>query len=582
MMQSRCLLAVYALALSLVARHAHAVVLWTENAENGTANIADNVTEYPLIQSDFVAEGNNAFRLANPNFADKWFSITQPITIQPDTKLFFQSQMGFVASGQTARVQMSTDGGATWPTNLYSQVGTSDGSAPMEGGFSLRTVNLSSHANQTARFRFLLDYAPGGFAFTQTDVGVGWYIDDIQFADTFQKQAYSIGNPTDEEQLYLELINRARADAIGEAQRLAAATDPDILSAYNFFGINPQDIVDQFTYYVNLDPAEDTFDNFAQPLSFNEKLLTAARLHSQDMFENEFQGHNSSGNPPSPLVPFGGLGQRLDVVGYNGAAGENVYSHASSPEEGHAAFGVDWGNVTNFGDFYNPAFDGQGMQNAAGHRLNIHNTDFKEVGVGVVNGTNGEVGPQIVTQDFGDPGDIALVTGVVYEDLNANSFYDLGEGRSGVRVDLEGSAYYAISSSSGGYTLPAAGDGVFDVMFSGGGFSPFTTTATISGGLNVKIDYLAQMIASNPADFDNDGDVDGQDLLDWRGDFGGPGSDADDDGDTDGNDFLVWQRELGAGPAVATSASIPEPLAQSLAVFAFAAAIAFCKAQRPG
>jgi uncharacterized protein YkwD len=585
MMRPRCSLAVCALALTLLlgAGRAHAIVLWTENAEGGAANIATNVSEFPLIQSDIVSEGNHAFHLANPNFADKWFSITQPIAIQSDTNLFFQSQMGFVAPGQTAKVQLSTDGGVNWPTTLYSQVGTSNGSAPMEGGFSLRTVDLSSYANQTARFRFLLDYTPGGLAFTQTDVGVGWYIDDIQFADSFQKQAYSIGNPTAEEQLYLELINRARADASGEAQRLAAATDPDIISAYNFFGINPVDIVNQFNYYVNLNPPDDPFDNHAQPLAFNEKLLTAARLHSQDMFDHEFQGHNSSGSPPSPLVPFGGLGDRLDIVGYTGAAGENVYSYASSPEEGHAAFDVDWGNVTNFGDFYNPAFDGQGMQNAAGHRLNIHNKDFKEVGIGVINGTNGSVGPQVVTQDFGNPGNIALVTGVVYEDLNANNFYDIGEGRPGVRIDLEGSAYFAISTSSGGYALPAAGDGVFDVMFSGGGFSPFTTTATISSGLNVKIDYLAQMIASNPADFDNDGDVDGQDLVQWRGDFGGSGSDADDDGDSDGNDFLVWQRELAPGQTAATNASIPEPPGQSLAVISLVvAAIASCKAQRRG
>ena len=183
-----------------------------------------------------------------------------------------------------------------------------------------------------------------------------------------------------------------------------------------------------------------------------------------------------------------------------------------------------------------------------------------------------------MTQDFGDPGDIALVTGVVYEDLNANSFYDIGEGRSGVRIDLEDSAYYAISSSSGGYTLPAAGDGIFDVMFSGGGFSPFTTTATISGLLNVKIDYLAQMIASNPADFDNDGDVDGQDLVQWRTDFGGPGSDADDDGDTDGNDFLVWQQQLAAPPGLTSSVAAPEPHSLALLI---ASALMLLLARRP-
>ncbi len=125
------------------------------------------------------------------------------------------------------------------------------------------------------------------------------------------------------------------------------------------------------------------------------------------MFNNQFQGHDSSGSPPSPLVPFGDLGQRLDAVGYTGAAGENVYSYGENPREGHAAFDVDWGNVTNTSSpFYNPAFNGQGMQNAAGHRINIHNAEFKEIGIGVINGTHGTVGPQLVTQDLGTADDI--------------------------------------------------------------------------------------------------------------------------------------------------------------------------------
>src|SRR5215208_4318672 len=37
---------------------------------------------------------------------------------------------------------------------------------------------------------------------------------------------YSIGQPTDEEQLYLEFINRARANPPAEGARLAATADP--------------------------------------------------------------------------------------------------------------------------------------------------------------------------------------------------------------------------------------------------------------------------------------------------------------------------------------------------------------------
>ncbi|MBN1854503.1 MAG: DNRLRE domain-containing protein, partial [Pirellulales bacterium] len=48
-------------------------------------------------------------------------------------------------------------------------------------------------------------------------------------------------------------------------------------------------------------------------------------------------------------------------------------------------------------------------------------------------------------------------------------------------------------------------------------------------------------------DFNRDGNVDGQDLAQWDGDFGVNGeSDSDGDGDSDGNDFLAWQRNFGS------------------------------------
>src|ERR1051325_1441533 len=51
-------------------------------------------------------------------------------------------------------------------------------------------------------------------------------------------QLYSIGDPTNEEQYYLELINRARANPTAEGVRLALTTDPNVLSAYSAFGVN--------------------------------------------------------------------------------------------------------------------------------------------------------------------------------------------------------------------------------------------------------------------------------------------------------------------------------------------------------
>ena len=79
------------------------------------------------------------------------------------------------------------------------------------------------------------------------------------------------------------------------------------------------------------------------------------------------------------------------------------------------------------------------------------------------------------------------------------------------------------------------------------------------------IEVFKILDATIPGDFDQDGDVDGDDLTRWQGDFGVNGhSDADGDGDTDGADFLAWQRHF----AITTSqvAAVPEPSAIAFVV----------------
>ncbi|WP_425401031.1 CAP domain-containing protein [Aeoliella sp.] len=546
----------------------NAETLWTEGAENGLAYVIDGTSStYDLIHSNYVAKGDYAFHLANASFNDNWFVIDQDITPQADTKLFFQSRMSWTTPGQVAKVQLSTNGGSSWSTDLYTQYGSNNAG---EGTFNLRTVDLSAYANQSVRFRFYLDFTGGSVFVPQEEYDIGWNIDDIQIGSQLEKQQYSIGDPTAHEQQYLEYINRARADAIVEANRLANETDPDVTSAYNFFRINTQDIVDQFEWSV----ANGLFEQVAQPLSFNEQMIEAARLHSQDMYNNQFQGHYSSANPPSPLMFNDGPGDRLDAVGYDWASyGENVFAYADSVTSGHAGFDVDWGNVSNPGDpNYNPAFAGEGMQNPAGHRLSIHNDLFKEIGVGVVNGTNGSVGPQIVTQDFGYPGEATFITGVVFEDLNGNNFYDIGEGRSGVRVDIAESAYYAISSTSGAYTIPVDGDGSYLVEFTGGDFADYSMLAEVSGGKNVKVDYLATSQVYLAADYNQNGIVDMPDYELWKQTLGSTEDlRADGNGDLLVNlaDYTVWRNWLGATtiePGATTA--IPEPTGMMLTLLA--------------
>lgn len=63
-----------------------------------------------------------------------------------------------------------------------------------------------------------------------------------------------------------------------------------------------------------------------------------------------------------------------------------------------------------------------------------------------------------------------------------------------------------------------------------------------------------------PGDFDNDGDVDGEDLARWEANFGTNGG-------ADGADLLVWQQQFISGVGLlAASQAVPEPTAIGLLI----------------
>jgi hypothetical protein len=81
------------------------------------------------------------------------------------------------------------------------------------------------------------------------------------------------------------------------------------------------------------------------------------------------------------------------------------------------------------------------------------------------------------------------------------------------------------------------------------------------------------LVAAREADFNGDGDVDGDDFLAWQGGFrttsgaAKADGDFDNDGDVDGDDFLGWQAEFGSGGGSAIEA-VPEPSAAILLMMA--------------
>jgi uncharacterized protein YkwD len=304
---------------------------------------------------------------------------------------------------------------------------------------------------------------------------------------------YSIGEPTDDEQHMLELINRARYNAIEEALRFMTTTDPDVLAAYVAYHVDLNVMTNQFSWLGSSVP----------PLAMNAKLIASARLHSQDMLLNRFQGHNSSTNPPPPDQPGDSPLDRVLRQSYPATYwGENAYAYGQSIFHAHAAFAVDWGSGSNTVG---------GMQSPPGHRNTIYRYGFygySEIGVGIVTGSVSNFGPYFVTEDFGSVSNpSAFITGVAHYDLNGNAFYDPGEGLGGLTVAVLGLPTAGVTAVSGGYAVPVPSNGAYTVTVSGPGMAAVTNTVTVSAGRNQRFDfrpaYVAPAIVGPPAAFPN-------------------------------------------------------------------------------
>lgn len=250
----------------------------------------------------------------------------------------------------------------------------------------------------------------------------------------------------------LELINRARANPGAEAARLGIDLNA---------GLPPGTIA----------------DTPKPPLAFHALLIQAARVHSQWMLDQDvFDHYGAGGSDP---------GDRMTAAGYPFQGGwqwgENIAWKGTTGSPDLTAF-----TVANY----------EGLFRSPGHRKNLLDAGFDEIGLGVLQGVftkqdatyNAVMVTQNLARSDGTPGPLLL--GVVYRDSNGNAVYDVGEGVAGVTVRPERGAYYAVTSSSGGYAIPFSADaGLLRVTASGGALvSPITRSVTL-GGHNVKLDF---------------------------------------------------------------------------------------------
>jgi hypothetical protein len=107
-------------------------------------------------------------------------------------------------------------------------------------------------------------------------------------------------------------------------------------------------------------------------------------------------------------------------------------------------------------------------------------------------------------------------------------------------------------------------------------FGPVTGNSVVIYAMSTNNGIQAFTLTLDPvvadsADFDDDGDVDGNDFLVWQRGLGTTGTatpmdgDANDDGNVDAADLGVWQSQFGdTGVAATVATAIPEPAGATL------------------
>ncbi|MFW2830831.1 M10 family metallopeptidase C-terminal domain-containing protein [Sphingomonas sp. ID0503] len=285
-----------------------------------------------------------------------------------------------------------------------------------------------------------------------------------------------MSGPSAAEQYLLELVNETRIDPMRNADRYIASytslgsRDHDIASALSYFGVSGAALKAAYSKLA-----------VVQPLAWNAALSKAATGHSQAMVDYSRKNPSDANAQSHQLPGEKSLADRANAAGYKGwwSLGENIYAFSESVLHAHAGFMVDWG--------YGP----DGMQSPAGHRNNIMNGKFNEIGLSILNENNAStvVGPLVVTQDFGKRLTGPQLVGVAYADKDKDAFYSVGEGRGDLRISNGLSA--VTSYTAGGYAVAAPTLPTKAFAITGGGLKG-TVTAFVdfTAGENVKLDVV--------------------------------------------------------------------------------------------
>lgn len=127
---------------------------------------------------------------------------------------------------------------------------------------------------------------------------------------------------------------------------------------------------------------------------------------------------------------------------------------------------------------------------SSGHRKNLLNGGFREIGIaqeeGVFTYDGRNWNTSMLTEKFAKSGSDIFVTGVVYDDLDENDYFSIGEGRSGALFSVGN--VNDVSADTGGYAIAVSPQASLTVSIS---YNELQGSLSVElAGKNVKVDLV--------------------------------------------------------------------------------------------
>jgi hypothetical protein len=214
------------------------------------------------------------------------------------------------------------------------------------------------------------------------------------------------------------------------------------------------------------------------PLAVNNSLVGSASFHAEEMASFNYFAHQSAvtGDWPNQMARDNGY----NLPGFYPNDQNNIESIAAGT------------NITTATSVLSLLLLDSGV-NPPGHRIHLLATDpffqtHREIGAGYGFNNSATYKNYFSIQTAVSVSGGQFLTGVVYNDVNHNRRYDLGEGIGGVTIS--NGITTVQTNAAGGWSIPVS-TGSYTVTVSGGVFSGTANATVTVASNNIEIDFIS-------------------------------------------------------------------------------------------